>query len=67
MAARPPYNIILAGKYGVGKTALFRYLSENTAQSVRKWDKDEHVVSLETGDVKVGHTSTEYLIVYGDY
>ena len=56
MAAPPyPYHIILAGKYGVGKTSLFRFLSQRSQQntSARGWDKYEHVVNLESEAVQV--------------
>lgn len=55
MAAHP-YNIILAGKYGVGKSTIFRYLSQEqgaTQKSVRSWDKWEHVMSVGKDEVQV--------------
>lgn len=53
MAAQP-YNVILAGKYGVGKSALFDYLSRQQGQrSVRSWDKWEHVMSIGKEQVQV--------------
>ena len=51
--AAAPYNIILAGQYGVGKTSLFTYLSTGKTTSVRGWDKWEHVISLEEETVQV--------------
>lgn len=55
MAAHP-YNIILAGKYGVGKSAIFDYLSKEQGQiqkSVRSWDKWEHLTSVGNDQVQV--------------
>lgn len=62
MAAHP-YNIILAGKYGVGKSTIFRYLSQEQGKegkapgaiqrSVRSWDKWEHVMSVGKDEVQV--------------
>lgn len=62
MAAHP-YNIILAGKYGVGKSTIFRYLSQERStegmtpgaiqKSVRSWDKWEHVMTIGKDEVQV--------------
>ena len=49
-----PYNIVLAGKYGVGKSSLFHFLSrEQSRKSVRSWDKWEHVMSVGGKQVQV--------------
>ena len=53
MASTQPYNIILAGKYGVGKSVLFQHLSRDATKSIRGWDKYEHIVSLGPEDVQV--------------
>ena len=52
--AGQPYNIILAGKYGVGKSSLFSFLSrEQSHKSIRAWDKWEHVMSVGKEQVQV--------------
>lgn len=50
-----PYNIILAGKYGVGKSSLFDFLSERveTIKSPRGWDKCPHVMNVGAEVVQV--------------
>ena len=49
-----PYNIILAGRYGVGKSSLFNFLSrEQSRKSIRSWDKWEHVMRIGKEQVQV--------------
>lgn len=54
MAAPRRYNIILAGKYKVGKTSLFNCLTANrTGVRTRSGDKLEHVMSIGEQNVQV--------------
>ena len=48
-----PYNIILAGKYGVGKSSLFNFLCNRVEKSIRGWDKCVHVINIGVEDVQV--------------
>ena len=57
-----PYNIILAGKYGVGKSTLFSYLSRQQGQkSVRSWDKWEHVMTVGKDQVQVHESLPRFI------
>ena len=47
------YNVIMAGKYRVGKSSLFGHLSRDPTKSLRGWDKFEHVVDLGSQQVQV--------------
>lgn len=63
MAAQPrQYNIIMAGKHGVGKSFLFKQLSRDPERSIRGWDKYSHIVSL--GEEQVQVADGQYVCVW---
>lgn len=54
-----PYNVILAGSYGVGKSTLFRHLSREeeeggVGKSCRAWDKWSHAMTVGKEQVQAG-------------